>query len=332
MNRKHCRLDTKSMFRAAVLLFCALFAVIGCAQTQPVAPSMSWVALGTQGGPVLAGGRAEPANLLVVDGKPWIVDCGDGAMEHLVAAGFAPKDVNVAVISHLHMDHIGGLQALIGLRWMQNARAPLTVYGPPGTDSVVAGLIQAMQAPARIWRDDSPDGPTPEASVKVVVIKDGADVQVQGVRMRAVQNTHFALPKGGFSDNGSQSLSLRFDYGKQAIGYSGDTGPSDAVTALMKGVNVLICEVIDLPVMTNVINNLKFLTAEKKTAMIEHFKIHHITPQDAGKMAAVDGVERLIFTHLSVPSGTTEGAPSLIKQAHETFKGEVIVARELDRF
>ena len=42
-------------------------------------------------------------------------------MEHLVAAGFSPKDVSIAFISHLHFDHVGGLQALIGLRWMQNA-------------------------------------------------------------------------------------------------------------------------------------------------------------------------------------------------------------------
>lgn len=318
----------------ALTVFLFLGTMIMAAQApvrSPVNP-MTWVTLGTQGGPVLAGGRAEPANILIVEDRPWIVDCGDGAMEHLVAAGFAPKDVNVAFISHLHLDHIGGLQALIGLRWMQNAREPLVVYGPPGMDGVVAGIVQSMQAPARIWRDDSPDGPTPEASVKVVIIKDGADLQIQGVRIRAAQNSHFALPGGGVSDNGSQSLALRFDYKNYGIGYTGDTGPSEPVTVLEKGVNLLVSEVIDLPVMSQIIKNIKMMSPDKKNAMIEHFKLHHITPQDAGKMAAVDGVERLVFTHLSVPKTTAESDDSLIKQAHETFKGEVFVARELDRF
>lgn len=324
-----------SMFLHCGRLALAAALLIGSAalsaQTPPAHP-MTWVTLGTQGGPVLAGGRAEPANLLLVDGKPWIVDCGDGAMEHAVAAGIEPKQINTAFLSHLHMDHVSGLQALIGLRWMQNARAPLTIYGPPGTDAVVAGIVQSMQAPARIWRDDSPNGPAPADSVKVVIIKDGSDLDIDGVRVRAAQNTHFALPQGGVSDNGSQSLALRFDFNKYAIAYTGDTGPSAAVAALAKGSNLLVSEVIDLPVMVQVINNIKMMPPAKKAAMIEHFKLHHITPQDAGKMAAEDGVERLVFTHLSVPGATAEATPSLLKQAHETYKGEVFVARELDRF
>ena len=126
--------------------------------------------------------------------------------------------------------------------------------------------------------------------MKVVVIKDGADLQVQGVRVRAAENSHFALPQGGFSDNGSQSLALRFDYEHYAIGYTGDTGPSEAVTALEKGANLLVSEVIDLPGMTAVINALKMMPPDQKTSMIAHFKTHHLTPQDAGKIAAADGV------------------------------------------
>jgi ribonuclease BN (tRNA processing enzyme) len=189
-----------------------------------------------------------------------------------------------------------------------------------------------MQAPARIWRDDSPDGPSPEASVKVVIIKDGADLQAQGVRVRAAQNSHFVLPQGGFSDNGSQSLALRFDYKNYAIGYTGDTGPSAAVTTLEKGVNLLVSEVIDLPGMIEVVNEIKMMSPDKKASLIEHLKTHHLTPQDAGRMATADGVDRMVFTHLSVPKTTAEDAASLIHQAHETFKGEVLVARELDHF
>ena len=39
----------------------------------------------------------------------------------------------------------------------------------------------------------------------------------------------------------------------------------------------------------------------------------------------------MVFTHLSLPGSTAEDAASLIDQAHETFKGELLVARELDR-
>src|SRR5690349_4608068 len=64
--------------------------------TTASGPQLHWITLGTQGGPSIYGVRSEPANLLVVDGKPWIVDCGDGAMERLAAAGFSPDQVTTA--------------------------------------------------------------------------------------------------------------------------------------------------------------------------------------------------------------------------------------------
>src|SRR5215813_8608246 len=81
-------------------------------------PQLSWITLGTQGGPSPSADRSEPANLLLVDGQPWIVDCGDGAMDRLAAAGFQPDQVHTAFISHLHPDHIGGLLGLIALHWI----------------------------------------------------------------------------------------------------------------------------------------------------------------------------------------------------------------------
>jgi hypothetical protein len=35
---------------------------------------------------------------------------------------------------------------------------------------------------------------------------------------------------------------------------------------------------------------------------------------------------------LGIPGPTNAEAPKLIREAHETFKGEVIVAHDLDRF
>ena len=101
-------------------------------QTTTHKPPLAWVTLGTQAGPLPNAERSQPANLLVVNGRAWIVDCGDGAIERLAAAGFNPAQVDVVFISHLHLDHIGGLQALIGVRWFSlQPKKTLTVYGPP---------------------------------------------------------------------------------------------------------------------------------------------------------------------------------------------------------
>jgi ribonuclease BN (tRNA processing enzyme) len=119
----------------AALLVVNAFVPTGAASAQRSIPShpLIWTTLGTQGGPILDAKRSQPANLLVVNGKPWLVDCGDGALERLAAAGYRPLQVKTVFISHLHMDHIGGLQGLIGLRWFGTGKHTLfTIYGPPG--------------------------------------------------------------------------------------------------------------------------------------------------------------------------------------------------------
>ena len=294
---------------------------------------LSWITLGTQGGPIPDGERSQPANLLVVDGAPWIVDCGDGAMERLAAAGFKPAQVDIAFISHLHTDHIGGLSALIGLHWL-SAKDVLTIYGPPGTDVLVNGIVQSLTPTARIGLGVAMPHATPEQLTRVVIVKDGSDLKVKGVRVRAVRNSHFDAAQGHPVDDGSQSLSYRYDYKGYGIGFTGDTGPSAAVDRLEQGVDLLVSEVIDLPAMVAFIRQVPeaAIPPQAKSALIQHFETQHLTPQEAGRMAAVAGVRRLVLTHLSITGTTNADAPKLISEAHETFKGEVFVAHDLDRF
>ena len=320
--------------RAITLLsFATILAIVTLATPTPNA-QLSWITLGTESGPITNAERSEPANVLLVNGNPWIVDCGDGAMERLAGAGFRPGQVNRAFISHLHMDHIGGLQGLIGLRWFTGAKDVLTIYGPPGTDAVVAGILQSLKPSVRIGLGVPMQSLTPEQQTKVVIVKDGADVTVDGVRVRAVRNSHFDDRPGHPADNGSQSLSYRFDYNGHAIGFTGDTGPSEAIARLEQGADLLVSEVMDKPAMIAAFNqNAKIpLPPEAQAAVAEHFKTQHLSPQESGKIAADAGVRRLVFTHLGIPGQTNVEAPKLIKEAHETFKGEVIVAHDLDRF
>lgn len=298
---------------------------------------LGWITLGTQGGPIPNARRSQPANLLVVRGKPWLVDCGDGVLERLATAGYDLPQVNTVFLSHLHMDHIGGLQGLIGLRWFgaQKKLPVLTIYGPPGTDAVVAGIMRSLKPPVEIGMGVGRPISTPEQMTRVVIIKGGSDLSLDGVRVRAVRNSHFDNPPGHPAHDGSQSLSLRFDYRGYArgyaIGYTGDTGPSDAVTHLEKGVDLLVSEVIDLPPFL-ALTNASQLSPQSKRDAIQHYQTQHLTPQQAGKIAAQAKVGRLVFTHLSILGTTHSIAPKLIREAHKSFKGDVVVARDLDKF
>ncbi|MEQ5836540.1 MBL fold metallo-hydrolase [Marinobacter sp. NFXS9] len=319
-------------------LLCVIFLTISGlvnAGTQKSHPPMSWTTLGTAGGPVLIPSRSQPANLLSINDEHWLIDCGDGCGEQLAATGLQPENVNTLFITHLHMDHIGGLQGLIGLRWMTHARQPLTIYGPPGTRALVAGLVDALQPTQRIGLGlaaGKSNHPVAK-SVNVVELKDGSRLDFHGVHVSAQRNSHFDNPPGHPVDNGSSSLSYRFDHAGYSVGVTGDTGPDKRLPGFFGGVDLLVSEVIDLPAIAAIINSpqTKLPTAVKK-AMIQHLREHHLSPEQAGELAQEAGVSELVFTHLVIAGPTPQIAPKLIEQARTAFDGEIRVAHDLERF
>src|SRR5437868_3743110 len=75
------------------------------------------ILLGTGGGPGVRVERSQPASLLIVDGHRYLIDCGDGTVQRLKRARFDPSDIDGIFLTHLHLDHIGGLYAFVGLDW-----------------------------------------------------------------------------------------------------------------------------------------------------------------------------------------------------------------------
>src|SRR5688500_13067062 len=57
-------------------------------------PGTRLVMLGTRGGPGVSLERSETASAVVVDGVPYLVDCGYGTMRALVASGLGFQPVS----------------------------------------------------------------------------------------------------------------------------------------------------------------------------------------------------------------------------------------------
>lgn len=305
------------------------------ADTQTSPPPMSWTTLGTAGGPVLIPSRSQPANLLSFNDEHWLVDCGDGCGEQLAAAGLQPENINNLFITHLHMDHIGGIQGLIGLRWMTHARQVFTIYGPPGTRALVSGLIDSIQPTQRIGLGVASGKRTQTVAktVKVVELEYGSRFDLLGVHVSIQRNTHFDDPPGHPLDNGSSSLSYRFEHAGYSIGFTGDTGPDQRLPGFFNGVDLFVSEVIDLPAIAAIINspNTKLATATREV-MIKHLKEHHLSPRQAGALAKEADVSEMVFTHLVIAGPTKQVAPKLIEQARTAFEGPIRVAHDLERF
>lgn len=304
------------------------------AAREDVSSGSTFITLGTMGGPVAEADRSQPANLLVSGKALWFVDVGDGAVQQMARAGYHLPQVRGVFISHLHFDHIGGLSALIGLRHQANAPGVLDIYGPPGTRVLVDGLLQSM-APSTEAGFGIPGARRidPATTVMVHELRDGSAIEIGGMKVRTVKNSHYSFEPGSEADAKFASLSYRFDLPDRSILYTGDTGPSRGVEQLGKGVDLLITEMIDVPATVAAVERINpSLSQDHRDSMRRHLSAHHVSPTQVGEMAKAMGARKVVATHLVVARAEQNRLDAYVAEIKRLFDGEVVIAKDLDRF
>jgi len=96
------------------------------------ANEMRVVALGT-GTPNFRRSQASASWLVELgNGEKFIFDIGTGSLTNLGALEIPYAYLDKIFISHLHVDHIGDLDAMFIGGWVSNRTGPLRVWGPSG--------------------------------------------------------------------------------------------------------------------------------------------------------------------------------------------------------
>jgi ribonuclease BN (tRNA processing enzyme) len=298
------------------------------------APANVFITLGTMGGPIASATRSQPANLLVHGAAAYLIDTGDGTVEQLTKAGYRLQQVKAVFLSHLHIDHTGGLAAVMGLRYQNNPPGQLAIYGPPGTKELVAGIVASlhpfMESGYGLPGTKRAD---PAGMFTVTEIDDGSRITLGDLVVSAAQNTHYSFVPGSAEDRRFRSLALRFDMPGRSVAYTGDTGPSAKVERLARGVDLLFCEMIDVEAtLANERRNNPERTAAATAELRTHLVTQHLTPDEVGKLAARAQVKRLVVTHyVAGGTGAAEQAQYLAT-IHRQYPGPAQVANDLDRF
>ena len=195
---------------------------------------MRVVLLGTKSGPATDAQRLGISTLILAGGETLLFDCGRGLTIGLARLAINPADVTKVFLTHLHSDHIVSLPELLLFPWASQGRAaPLKVWGPDGTRSMVNHLQQAFSFDIHIRRDVdekfSPEG------IRVIAsdIREGVVHQVNGVRVSAFLVDHGPV---------KPAFGYRVDYQGHSVVISGDTKPSEGLIKNSQGVDVLIHE------------------------------------------------------------------------------------------
>ena len=243
------------------------------------APGVHVQVLGS-GGPELDDRRASSGYLVWHDGKARVlIDLGPGSLLQFEQQGALIEDIDIVLLSHLHVDHSADLPALIKASYFSDRAADLPVFGPsgnsrmPDTGTFVRALFDGHEGAFR-YLGDYLDG---SAAYRVLPIDVEASGRTQhtawqrdGVTATAVPVHHGPIP----------ALAWRVTVEDRVMVFSGDmNGDNGTLAGLAMGADLLVAHHAIPEDAVGAARNL------------------HMPPSVIGEIAARAGVKQVVMSH-----------------------------------
>jgi ribonuclease BN (tRNA processing enzyme) len=306
-------IDRRNALKLALGSAAALAAPAVLAQAQ-AKPRTKIVFLGTKGGPRVGVGPSNPANLVMVNDTPFVIDCGMGVSHQLLSAGVPLESVKYIFISHHHSDHNLEYGNLVYNAWATGLSTPIHSFGPKGIEAMTQTYweLNKFDVETRIEDEGRPD------PRKLLIAK---DIDEDGVVLQTadVKVTAFRTPHPPITDN----FAYKFETPDGTIVFSSDTAYNPKLAEFAKGADVLVHEAIYLPWVDRLVTRVKNGATLKK-----HLLESHTAAEDVGRIADAAQVKVLVMSHL-VPGEPDVTDDNWSSEARKHFKGRLIVARDL---
>lgn len=290
--------------RAAIAA--ALIAAAMCVGPGPRAqPAVFRVVLLGTGTPAPSLARLGPSTLVEAGVEKLIFDVGRNVYVRLNQAGIAFPDITGLLLTHLHSDHVSGLPDLwLTGRFAGKPRATnLEVWGPAGTQRMLAHLIEAYQFDLTSRKHLPPS----QGSLVSHEIVEGTVFSRNGVTVSA-----FLVDHGGVAP----AFGYRIDYGGRSVVLSGDTRLSPHLIEKSVGVDLIVHEVAAV-------------ATAASTPDTERIMGLHLTPEEAGTVFSKVRPKLAVYSHI-----VTFGVPDdeLISRTRSTYAGPLVVGADLMSF
>lgn len=253
------------------------------------------------------------ASILVqASGKDLLFDCGRGCTTRLVQVDRKLiTRLRHLFLTHLHSDHVVGVDDLWLNGWTQGRNDPMVVYGPPGTEQFFVNLKKAFEEDINIrikkglpaTTDGINMAMTDISSDQVVFDEDGVKVTAFLVDHRPVE------PAFGY----------RVDYAGRSVVISGDTKPSENLVKNSMNADVILHEVFS-PSMVNYVRT--NFTEEQYQAIVGI----HTTSEQAGEIFTQTKPRLAVYYHIRLSPKDIE---DMISVTGEIYDGPVEVSRDL---
>jgi ribonuclease BN (tRNA processing enzyme) len=285
------------------------------AQTVPSAVKTRLILLGTGGGPRPSRMRWATSQVIVANGVPYVIDCGNGVAIRLVEAGVPLAGLRHVFVTHHHSDHNADYGNLLLLAWASGLRTRVDTWGPPPIAKMTRLFFEmnAYDIDTRI----ADEGRVPLVPLVHVheMSQGGPVMKDDNVTVTAALVDHPPVVP---------AFAYRFDTVSRSIVISGDTNRSDNLVKLAQGADILVHEALWVPAVDRLVARVPNAATLKK-----HIIDSHTSVEDCGRMAAAAGVKTLVLSHIVPKDDPTITDQMWIDAARAHFKGQIIVARDL---
>jgi ribonuclease BN (tRNA processing enzyme) len=229
--------------------------------------------------------RGSPCLAVKTDGRLLVMDLGAGSLRALLRYGLNFSAIDLLALTHLHPDHVGDMVPfLFAMRYS---------LGYTRTEPFrllaargFARFHDRLKEAFAGWVE-----PPPGLMDLKELAPEGPDELRDGD----------LVIKSAPTNHTEGSLAYRVEAEGRSLVYSGDTDVSDSLVDLAREADLLVLEASN------------------------PFKVQgHLTPVEAGRLAARAGARRLLLTHFYPPCDEVD----VVAQASQEFKGEVLRAED----
>lgn len=261
------------------------------------------------GGPEINDQRASTGYLVWQDGRARIlIDMGPGSLLRYESSGARLDDLDVILLTHLHVDHSADLPALVKGSFFTGRDRDLPVYGPtgnalmPSTGAFIDTLFASPDGAFR-YLDDFLNG---DAGYRLIP----RDVEADGTEaVTVVDDGRFRLTAIPVHHGPIPALAWRVDIGGKRIVVSGDmNGDMHTLEKLADHADLLVAHHAIPEGMQGVARNL------------------HMPPSIIGTIAARANVQQLVLSHRMLRTiGQEKESLRLIRKQ---YHGPVVFAED----
>ena len=229
--------------------------------------------------------RGSPGYGVRAAGKLVFLDLGPGVLRAMLRWGLDFSEIDVLCLSHLHPDHVGDL-----VPFLFATRYALGYSRQEPFHLLVARGFREFYGHLQKAFGEWVDPPPGLMQLQELDPAGTEEVVLGKVTIKSAPTNHT-----------EGSLAYRLEAEGKSLVYSGDTDESDSLVELAKGADLLILECAN------------------------PFKVPgHLTPAEAGRLAARAGVPRLVLSHFYPPCDAVDVAAL----AAGEFSGEIIKAED----